>query len=179
MDNIIARIMDSWLSIYSSWIPDDIVEVKDIVDYDLTKFVRYPKVLLGILDQPDFFLNLEPITGAVEYVAKINEIADVSIVSQPPDSNFGIADKKKWLKKYFPQLKADQIWMGYKKYQVDGDIIIDDNPKHLASWKNKHPNGKTMTLNYEFTKNVEADYHFDIHNGWENIYKTILKLSER
>lgn len=178
MDNVLAQIMPPWLKKYSEWIPDDVVTVDQITDYDMTKFVKYPMAFLGILDQQNFFYNLEPLPGAVEYFAKLSEIADVKIATQPPLSDYGIVDKKRWVKKYWPNFDLTKMWFGYDKYELRADVIFDDSPKHLMTWKENNPDGITMTLDYVFTRSVKVDYRFELDTAWEDFYKTIKELSK-
>jgi 5'(3')-deoxyribonucleotidase len=177
-DNVLARIMPIWLGIYSDWVPDDALGVEDIRHYDLTRHVKYPKVLLNILNQPNFFYSLEPLPGAVEYFGKLNKIADVSIITQPPLlSDYGISEKKRWVAKYWPEFDMSKMWFGFEKYKINGDLMFDDNPKHLSTWKDKHPNGITVVPDYIFTRDIKVDYRFDVDTSWEQLYDLVLRLS--
>ena len=69
--------------------------------------------------------------GAKEGVARLREIADVTILTSPFNgSATWMHEREKWLEQHFGIHHRDIIHAD-KKFRVHGDIFVDDKPSHL------------------------------------------------
>lgn len=110
------------------------------MDGVLADFNAEPRALERFAVEPDFFANLKPITANVTAIKQL--IADgykVRILSASPNK---AADKgkRKWLKKFLPQLKpTDIIIMRVGQNKADfaktkSGILLDDWGKNCEQW---------------------------------------------
>ena len=177
MDNIIVDMVKTWLSRYNE-IKGTSHTLNDVKDYDVGKLCTDTKTLYALLDEEDFFYNLDPTPGAVEYFQKlVDEGYDMVVVTQPPRrADRAIYDKRRWLKRYFPNFDSSNVVYCHRKDMIRGDILFDDRPSHLEEWKVKNPNGITATLLYHYNKDCLCDWRFPFENGWEQFYYRVTKL---
>jgi 5'(3')-deoxyribonucleotidase len=90
--------------------------------------------------KPDFFLNLKPIKKNVDALINFIEKGfQVKILTKTPNEN---ADnqKIKWLEKYIPQMKKENIICVRKGMKInyindkENAILLDDNDTNLKQW---------------------------------------------
>jgi 5'(3')-deoxyribonucleotidase len=87
-----------------------------------------------ISEVPGWWQHLSPLPGAVEGVARLREIGEITIVTSPWNScRTWLHDRETWLKKHFDIPHADVIATA-KKWMVDGDIFVDDRSDTLEKW---------------------------------------------
>lgn len=175
MDQILVNMVPGWLSQYNDLVNESVKAV-DIVEYDVAKFVKYPKVLNLLLEQPNFFYDMKPVPG-IEYVDRIirEGLADVRVATQPPrESSFAIKDKRRWLEKFVPSLDTTNVHFSHRKDDLAADYLVDDAPKHLLSWKKTNPEGKLVTIDYTYNQHVNVDMRFNYNTAMEDIYKMLI-----
>ncbi len=80
--------------------------------------------------RPGFFLNLEPIPGAIEALEKMLLHGHDPRICTAPKKVFEhcVAEKFAWVKKYLGQRFVERIVMTRDKTLVHGDFLIDDKP---------------------------------------------------
>lgn len=72
--------------------------------------------------------------GAMEGVARLRGIADVTIVTSPfSGSETWMHERERWLEKHFGIDHRDVIHAD-KKFRIHGDVFIDDKVAHLHAW---------------------------------------------
>lgn len=171
MDAIIVDMVSIWLDKYNQATGEN-VKLADVEDYDLGKICKNTKVLYDILNEPGFFFDMEPMPHAVEAVNElIDEGYEVIVVTQPPRSaSVAVRDKRRWIKKYFPDFDLQNMVFCHKKYLIGGDLIFDDKPDHLVSWKRAHPFGLTTTLDWKYNRLPEVNriinFRGSLDKGW-------------
>lgn len=77
---------------------------------------------------PGFFVNLEPVEGALEAVQELYQMENVEleVVSKPVAiSPISYTEKAQWIAKWFPYL-IDKITLTQNKANIKGDYLIDD-----------------------------------------------------
>jgi len=88
---------------------------------------QYPEVVYP-QSQYGFFLDLEPMPGAVEAFLKLSNIHDVWILTAPSIMNpLSYAEKNVWVKKYLGQDFVKKLIMCPNKSLLKGDYLIDDH----------------------------------------------------
>jgi 5'-nucleotidase len=88
-------------------------------------------------DVPDIFGLMEPVTGAIESVKKLNEYFDLYVLSTAPWRNPSAwSDKAIWIQKYFGSAPGSLFYkkliISHHKNLNKGDFLIDDREKNGA-----------------------------------------------
>jgi len=87
-----------------------------------------------------FWKTAQPIEGAVLGVQLLREAGHhVKVVTSPWRGcrTWG-ADRYDWLEKHFG-IHPDQVSICHEKWDVSGDVFIDDKPVHVEDWVAAHP----------------------------------------
>jgi 5'(3')-deoxyribonucleotidase len=186
MDGTCVDMTPVWLKKYRDKTGDTTKE-KDLIGWDFESYVKYPKVLHNILKEKNFFFNLEPMPGAVKYINKLIEDGyDLVFLTQlPRRSEHAANDKRRWIKKYFPNYSLINLIFAHRKHLVIGDILFDDNPHHLTDWYSDWiVNARdravyTATITCAYNKDVAADWRFESKKtAWKEFYKKVSELYE-
>lgn len=87
----------------------------------------YPQSKVG------FFLNLEPIPGAIEGVEKLISMDyDVNFLTRPSIYNTHCyTEKAEWIKKHFGHYMLKNLYFGCDKSRLIGDYLIDDHISNI------------------------------------------------
>ena len=88
-------------------------------------------------DVPGIFGLMEPVTGAIESVKKLNEYFDLYVLSTAPWRNPSAwSDKAIWIQKYFGSepgsIFCKKLIISHHKNLNKGDFLIDDREKNGA-----------------------------------------------
>lgn len=112
----------------------------------------------GPLDEVEgWFLDLDPLPGAIAAFHTLAEKYDVYILSTGPWNNPSAwSDKLLWVKKHLPELGRKRLILSHNKHLNAGDYLIDDRLKNGAEkftgellhfGTEKYPDWKSV-LNY-------------------------------
>ena len=83
---------------------------------------------------PGLFGLMDPMPGAIDAVDKLKEHYDCYILSTAPWGNPSAwMDKVIWIKEYFGDTFKKRVTITHCKNFSQGDILIDDRPKHGAN----------------------------------------------
>ena len=92
----------------------------------LKSVTRNPKIAFP-QSQYGFFLNLEPIEGAIENVNKLTSLFDVYILSRPSVMNpLCYTEKRVWVEKHFNLEFCQNLILCSNKSLLKGNFLIDD-----------------------------------------------------
>jgi 5'-nucleotidase len=87
--------------------------------------LKYPQSKVG------FFLELEPLEGAIEGMNTLMTKYDVWILTRPSIKNTNCyTEKAEWIKKYFGENFLEKLILCPNKSLVKGDYLIDDDHRH-------------------------------------------------
>lgn len=174
MDSITVDMTPTWLKIYYERTGDKL-SLKQQSQWEFSKIVKHPRELDQILTENEFFLNLKPMPGATKYIPKLIEKgADVIFLTQlPRKSNYAAKDKRAWIEKHIKGFDLRNIIFAHRKSIVCGDLLFDDNPIHLETWRKFQSNGAiTSTIAYPYNKDAGADWVFkDKSRAWKEFYE--------
>lgn len=87
---------------------------------------------------PDgFFYDILPFKGAIEAVKEIAELHDIIFITKTLDWEYCPKDKKRWLEKYFPNMKYEILLTTSMEVKglVGVDVIIEDDHRTIESLK--------------------------------------------
>jgi 5'(3')-deoxyribonucleotidase len=111
--------------------------------------------------------------GAKEGVRRLQELADVVIVTSPfPDSDAWMSERERWLKSHFG-LPRDQVIHTSAKHHVKGDFFIDDKTSHVLKWAEHHPQGRALLWNMKYNENDELPDNVSRVVGWEQLHARV------
>lgn len=133
-----------------------------------------PKVLKSIYHSEDFFVNLDPLPGAIKGInAMVACGIDVTICTSP-SSLHSWSDKVEWVCKWLGSEWQDKLIITADKTVIMADYIIEDRTNILyierAPWKlvtfdqsyNKHFKAY-LRINWETWPLIMQDYYY--HKG--------------
>lgn len=118
-------------------LPVDALEEWDI-------FRSYPKEvqneIYGACKTEGWCLALEPYQGAVDFVRRLDEVADVYFVTSPMGGPHWAYEREQWLKKHFGT-HHHKVVSTNAKYLCVGDVFVDDKFSHVEKWSKFHRPG--------------------------------------
>ena len=130
-----------------------------------------------LLNEEGFFLNLEPVEGAIETLTKLHEEGyDIHILTCPQHNEFCYIEKVKWVQKYLPFINIETNFhtTGNKGlFAKENRIIVDDNIKYLEQWSN---NGGVSIAFGKYGWN--EDYDGINTSNWNEVYNKIKELED-
>jgi 5'-nucleotidase len=173
MDGILANFNKKIIEMYNASTGENKL-VSDITRYDFSTFSR-TDLIHSFYRSKGFFKSLEPMPGAEAYLEEILKLGHhVEIVTQLPiASKWASTEKTEWLKYYFPYFNLNNITFTRNKYLMRGDILFDDNPKHLETWAALNRLESTFTIQYEYNKHCNVDYMLQYDSAWQQFYMAI------
>ena len=142
-------------------------------DYGVPK-----KYFEDLLNEEGFFLNLEPVEGAIETLTKLHkEGYDIHILTCPQHNEFCYIEKVKWVQKYltFINIETNFHTTGNKGLFAKEDrCLLDDNLNYLNSWQENC--GVAIAFNHGWNSEYKG---YRAYN-WKNVYNLIknIKVSE-
>jgi 5'(3')-deoxyribonucleotidase len=105
--------------------------IDDIISYDINLIVG--DHVYDYLELPGFYRNLDVLPDAVDVLAWASKRFDLVICTSR--AAFAHEDTMAWVDEYLPMIDYENVVFARNKYLVDGDILIDDCPKHLEAWR--------------------------------------------
>lgn len=135
------------------------------------------KAFQQVANKEDFWLGLLPLPGSVECLRWLNKKCNLKIVTLPFRFNDKFQDVKiTWLEEYYPFIKSEQVIFKKAKWNVPGDIIIEDKPETLEKCMNE-TDKVVIVVDQPYNKKVKADYRI---KDWslDQIKKIIEEISK-
>jgi len=136
MDEVLTDTLGKQLRVYNAHFGTDVpaerldgFELVDIVPPEQRPFVS------GMMHEPGFFADLEPIEGALEAMEQICRMHQVYIVSAATEFPGSFQDKLCWLERYLPQIPTRRIIFCGEKSVLDLDCLVDDTPSHFEGFR--------------------------------------------
>lgn len=148
-------------------LPDDEWDVFSILNE-----TQYDAVC-AIMERPGFCASFHPSDEAKEAVRELRDYCDVYAVTAPNYMPFWVNERYYWLNKHFGFNKYNII-NTHAKFQVHGDFLLDDNPKHVRGWIAKNPQGVGMVWNTPNNKRLVG--YDDLRVGsWDEVIDRVKK----
>ena len=83
--------------------------------------------------QPGFYLELEPMEGAIEAIQKLEPKFEIRFVSAPSWSNpSSFTEKRLWIEKYLGNWAEKRMDLTFRKDLFMGHYLVDDRLKYGA-----------------------------------------------
>lgn len=113
--------------------------------------------------------------GAVDGVARLQELADVLIVTSPlSGSPYWMFEREAWLSHHFG-IKHKDIIHARRKEHVDGDIFVDDKVEHVEAWQKQHPTKWALLWDQPYNR---MSRHPRVRS-WEELHQAVASLEFR
>ncbi len=130
--------------------------------------------LESLFRKPGFFLDLQPIPGAVSSIQYLNKLYDIHIVTKIMDgSPICYVEKIQWIELYLPFL-AEKVTATGNKHLFFADIFIDDRPAFQSSWKKQWPTSLVGSLDYPWIDRSKLDI---VGYDWSDLEKKLVTLA--
>lgn len=178
MDSIIVALTPKWLKMYNQDHNDN-VTLEDIKSWDMAHNVKIGTKIYDYLYTPGFFLDVEPVDGALGAIKWIHDNHNLVIASAPSWPGNSASDKITWLKKHVPWFNKRDLMLGHHKYLLKGDIFIDDSPENIQAYAKHWPGANIMTISYPYNQGVKnlihtfAEDYTDTQKAWDTILEDI------
>ncbi len=127
-----------------------------------------------LLDRKGFFLDGEPVEGAIEGLNKLHDYGfTIKIITAPHwSSEYMIHERIEWLQKHFPWFnKSKDLILTSNKKLCDkkGKVLIDDYP-HNLTWDEG--------INICYSQTYNREYKGLRMNGWDELVEYLIKLEK-
>lgn len=163
-DSTIARIDLPWLERLNA-ARGTLYRSEDWSDWELT-FLQPDdrKIFFGLLT-PDLYDRVMPYPGAPEAIRRLAALPGVEMIcvtSNPENDAAAFSRaKKRWLRKYVPEL-SDRIISAKTKINLGLDILIDDAPHHYKDADCifvlvRRPWNRAVVCPFQFTEWADAE----------------------
>lgn len=106
------------------------ISVEMITEYEMGELLGNPELVDAIICERGFFLDLDPVPGAIDAVHGIVAAGhDVMICTAPKiDNRWCVPEKQEWIKRHLGDRFLSRTIFSNDKTLVRGDILIDDKP---------------------------------------------------
>ena len=176
MDGVINKFDSNFISyVKSNGYDFDEYEFNHNGNWDISKFIitseNPKKIMNDICTQMDFWDSIPPIKKAVSIIKELNLKYIVRIATTPwADEIRYKTSKIKWMKKYFPFIDRYQIIFSNAKWNLTGDIIIEDKPDTIDKCNDTM---YTICHDRPYNKNCNSDYRFV---NWDSVPSIIKEI---
>lgn len=104
---------------------------------------------------------------AKESIAKIREFATViPLTAHFHDSKTWAWERDEWILEHLGIPKVDVIHT-HRKFQVDGEVLVDDKPEHLERWLARRPDCRGVLFRRRY--NVNSSWRGPVVEDWPHL----------
>ncbi len=146
MDGVLCNLVKKWFSVYNAE-HNDTLRAEEMQQWGPHVYAKKGKTIYGYLKEPGFFLDLEPIAGAVDGTQRLLEMGHEIVVVTA--ARHGHSDKLAWVQNNLPFLDYRQVVFAHRKELVRGDVLFDDAPHNLAAFQ---PYGLPVAMAYRYNE---------------------------
>jgi 5'-nucleotidase len=187
MDSITVDCLGPWVAAYNEKIrapTSPILKVEDITNWDMHTLVPEKFKIYDIISEPGFFRHLPPLPGALEGIKALIDAGHDAFLLTAASGN-APSDKAHWVLDTAPFLKDRMIITHGKtpKGLIRGDVIIDDGPHNLISFRESNPNAFVTGIAYNYMTpkaRAVADFlvPFTDPEAWPKIVAAVQQYAE-
>jgi 5'(3')-deoxyribonucleotidase len=174
VDGVLANFVGAALKILKEksgiHVEHDQITVWDLYSCLPEKAQQYVPYIEWLLKARGGCLSMSPYEGAQEGFKKLEEIAEVVIVTSPyPGSETWHSERERWLEKHFG-VAGHRVIHTHQKQRVSGDFLIDDKTSHITKWADAHPNGQALLWNMRYNEQDDlAPANASRVMGWDQL----------
>lgn len=123
---------------------------------------------------PRLARHLNVLPGAIEGVKRLQEVADVYVVTSPWNSNeTWTHDRESWLREKFG-IPHSRVTHTSQKHLMRGDFLVDDKTETLRKW-NEHNGGGA--IQWETPHNRNDGWLGPATNNWHELAELVARRS--
>lgn len=144
-DGVLSAFVDGWLALINEALGTGYT-ASDVTDWNVLASLgivshRHAELKRLLASCPGFAGSLEILPGALDGVQRLQQIAEVYIVTSPWNSNpTWTHDREAWLERHFG-IPHSHVVHTSAKHLVVGDVLVDDKTSTLETWREAHPRG--------------------------------------
>lgn len=98
---------------------------------------EYDKYFTAYFSDPEFYKKQKPYDGAQEFVKKLSKKMEVFIVTAVHPNAMSVRIEQ--IRKFFPQIKPENIIPAYRKDIINVDFALDDRAHNILTSNAKYP----------------------------------------
>lgn len=173
MDDVIADFNKGFLDKWKEKYPDKpYVPLEEITTFHFEE--SYPEELRPLIKDiyraPGFIKSLEPMEGGLEALKELEKLVDNVFICTSPLKSYTncVLEKYEWVDMYLGKEWVNKIVLTRDKTLVNGDILIDDNPKIKGALT---PKWEHVLYSQPYNKNETSKRRLT----WKN-WKEVLEL---
>ena len=145
--------------------------------WEIEKFIiaseNGKKIMADICDDMNFWSTIPPDKSAIPVMKELNKNYDIFIATAPWNEEVRYKiDKTKWMKKYFGFIDSRQIIFCKEKWELDGQVIIEDKDKTIDKCNSKM---YTICRDQPYNRGCSPDYRF---SKWNVVPGILLKIEK-
>lgn len=130
LDEVCCDLLTKWLGCYNidhntAWTQSDLLTY----DMDLT----IGNNIYDYLELPGFYRDLMPLNGCRDTLTWAATHFELVIATSRAASAH--EDTVAWIDEQLPMIDPDNVVFARNKYLIDGDVLIDDCPRHITAWR--------------------------------------------
>lgn len=156
---------------------------EEILTWDFFATVSHPdypdlkKDVEALMRTKGWCENIQPFSGAVEGVKKLEEIAEVFVCTSPFGGEFWEYERRQWLYTHFG-IRGRRVMQGYSKFLLHAEMFVDDKPANVEAWiryNDAHARepGRGLLWDRPHNRNIPID--LDRVVSWDELYDRVYR----
>lgn len=152
-----------------------VLKVDDITDWDILGLIgktNQEEKIRNYIEDNKLCYNIDPLPGAIDAVAKLQQNSEVVIVTAPMNTSTWCSERLNWLKKHF-SINKYKVILATSKHYISGDFFIDDNLDNCKKWSDEN-DGQAILWDRPWNrKNRIHMNNIAIAHNWDEVFGII------
>lgn len=153
---------------------------EDVTQYDMKRALGLNDLeaanVASHVQTPGFCEDIPVLEGATDGVRRLQEIAEVYIVTAPWNANrTWTYEREKWLARNFG-IPSSRVIHTHAKHLVTGDILVDDKTDTIRKWSETHPGTAVL---WECPWNIADEWSGPRTNNWDDVCNLVAGMTSR
>jgi 5'(3')-deoxyribonucleotidase len=120
-----------------------------------------------------FCMSLDVYPGSHDAVKKLHEkTPHVYFATSPINGPHWAYERAQWLKKQF-NVPTSRVINTSAKWQLIGDVLLDDRPDNLYQWLLRHPYGQGILWGQPYNESAPAHPRVKRVTTWDEVYQIV------
>ena len=150
-------------------------QAADMTTWDIFEIIgkEWEQPFFEACNRPGFAASLDVYPGAQEGVARLQEVAEVYIVTSPLNHNpTWTHEREGWLLRHFG-IPSNRVVHTSAKYLCVGDALVDDRPLNIRRWNEEHPTGAGLLWDASWNRSDKVGVRV---RGWSELVNLVSRL---
>ncbi len=174
-DGVLSAFTEGWLKLINAARRTSFTPA-DVTSWDICASIGIPEDERGaakrlLAECPRFAARLDVLPGAVDGVRRLQELAEVYVVTSPWNSHpTWTHDREDWLRQHF-NLPHSRVIHTSAKHVCVGDVFVDGKTSMCVTWAEAHPSGVAVQFQ---TPHNRRDTWAGLSTGsWDELIKIV------